>query len=80
MMYSTNVSVLREDDSMFLFFNRKKRQAQDLKKSKEAEAIVKTTIDALDKAEKVVQAVNEKAITYDLAEKLYYATRRGKDV
>lgn len=78
MTYSISVSILREDDSMFWFFNKKKRQAEDLKKSKEAEAIVKSTIEALDKAEKVVDAVNEKATTYDLAEKFYYATQRKR--
>lgn len=76
MTYSTSALVIREDDNMFFFFSKKKRQAYDLKKAKEAEAIVKSTIKALDKVEKVVDAVNEKATTYDLAEKFYYATRR----
>lgn len=63
---------------MFWFFNRKKRQAQDLKKAEEAEEIVKSTVIALDKVTKEVEKVNERAITYDLAEKFYYATRRRK--
>lgn len=63
---------------MFWFFNRKKRQAQDLKKAEEAEEIVKTTLKALDKATKAVEKVNERVTTYDLAEKFYYATRRKK--
>ena len=76
--------VIREESSMFFFFSKKKREALDELKAKEAEDIVAETLKVLDKTTDTVKKINEKATTkvttYDLAEKLYYATRRGKDV
>lgn len=77
-MYLINGSILSEEGNMFLFFNKKKRQAIDRKNAAQAEAIVANTIEVLDKATKEVEAANVRVATYDLAEKFYYATRRNK--
>lgn len=69
---------------MFFLFNKKKRQEADELKAKEADAIVADTLKILDRTTDTVKKINKKATTkvttYDIAEKLYYATRRGNDV
>jgi hypothetical protein len=83
MMYSID-SVIREDNNMFFMFNAKKRRELDAKRAQEAEKIVADTVKELKKATKAVDAVNQRAVNqigvYDIAEKLYYATRRNKHV
>ena len=83
MMYSTDLAI-RRDDTVLSLFSRKKRQALDKQRAEEAEQMVASTVKELDKATLAVKKVNQKAVSqvgvYDIAERLYYATRRKKDV
>jgi len=68
---------------MFFIFNKKRRQELDDMKSKKAEMIVADTLKELNKATKTVKDINHKAAhkvtTFDIAERLYYATRRNRN-
>lgn len=76
-MMST-LDLTRKDNSMF-FFHKKKLEYDE--KKAEADAIVSETVGKIDKTTEAVRKLNKtlsKVSTYDMAEKLYYATRRAK--
>lgn len=77
MMYSDRL--MRKENSMFFLFGQKKRLEEDARKAEKVERIVKSTDKQIDKTTKDVIELNKtlsKVDVYDMAEKIYYATRR----